>query len=308
MKKFIKYILFILLVLNISSIAEANTCYQPNLEAGKALLVFSLTNQQDLVADLLNNFCFKNQEFENYKLTSPFFFSQNISMLKLYQNGKFDILNDKNKDGRDFLSELLLRKKDFPVIDQQERDIFNQAIDFYKIKNHAISNQPMNVAKFNELLEYVAKLYSTNNVQHTDLFGNNDLDYAIMTERPNIVKILLSNNQNIYLFQKNKNNLPAIYFLFAPKEPFEKSQEKENLKELNEIALKNLNPIFISQLNYGDLTFFDIAHLLKDNNIDFYNDLKKEYHFKLTPLSDNLKQEIYQKLMYNLNYQEKLKK
>ena len=307
MKNFIRKLLVGLLILNVYTFANAS-CYQPNIEAGKALMVFSLTNQKDLVGDFLQNFCFNSQEFKNYKVTPPYFWAQDVGMLKLYQNGNFDILNDKNKDGRDFLSSLLLRNKNFPNINQSEINIFNSSINFYKIKNHSISNKPMNVEKFNQLLAYVANLYASNNIQHTDLFGNNDLDYAIITERPNIVKILLSNNQNIYLFQKNQNDLPAIYFLFAPKYPFDKEKEKEHLKELNEIALKNLNPLFISQLNYGNLTFFDIAHLLKDNNIEFYNALKKQYHFKLTPINEQTKQMIYQRLMSNLDYQEKLKK
>lgn len=313
MKKLMKFTTgAIVAALSMSSWAQNCTSVQP--EQLQALLVLVTTNKVQTVNSLLNKYCYDPEIYKKNDMLPPFYFANSVDMLKLFENRKIDIMDYQEKStGLDLFSYFLIEPFDPKVISDEEKQKFTQLGKKY---DSSVTKEQLNEGlklthdERDNLLFEVGQIYKNGYVQRKDIYGNTALSYVIMTGESSLMGDALgSYSTGAPLFRKNKEGLAPVHLVFGMNYIYAKdeAQKKKMMEATNDAVLKLLDSGRVGLAGYKDMSFFDFAEMMKDENPDFYNKLKDKFHFVLKS-NPKTYTEYRKAVLDNMKYPQRMKK
>lgn len=126
-----------------------------------------------------------------------------------------------------------------------------------------------------KIVLYLADLYGKSYSAYVDKsYGNTPMSYAILTNRPEVVKKFFSEIDGTgALYRGNKNHVTPLHLMFSPE------VKGKDMTALNNLILSNIEGSKIKGIVYNGVDYFQFATVNKENNMDFYNKLKKKFGF-----------------------------
>ena len=259
-------------------------CMQAKEKDYNVLNFAVLSDDLSVVSSLLKSYCYNINLYKNASKLPPFFLSKNLEMLKLFENKKTDLLSFKEKStGMDYFSFMLIHHTREEKLDKKEEKASIDLIKTYVPSDKSYSLEPnISIENQNKIIKYLAEVQKKSYVQNKDMYGNSALNYAILTGRYDLLSDLIgSSSNNIKLFIKNKDSIAPIHLAFAMNHIADKNPEvkKEMMERTNDQIIKMLDKNKIVLANFKELSLFDFAEMMKDNNPDLYNKLKLKFNF-----------------------------
>ena len=298
MKKF--KLLLALSIMSLSGLVSAQTCTKDDT----VLYIGSLRyNNLPMQEYYLKNKCVilddktKNMIVNQVKTME--------SVLLLEKNVNLDPKYLKSFSNIDWLSIVLLREILAKNIQEQsikEEEATSKYLKSINGSNKLNFNWRQTDDDKNKLIEYLAKNYSKGYTVNKDDFGNTDLIYMLLDNKPEYINYMYTayGDKNLWL-KKNKSYFSALHYMFSP------LLKGKNVEALNDKVLKEIPVSYILNLgNYDSLVngkesmydYFQFADLMKENNPDFFQKLQSKYKAQISGVvtSAEIIQDINRKL------------
>ncbi|MCA8354196.1 hypothetical protein [Burkholderia cepacia] len=180
------------------------------------------------------------REYHENLLVSRMLLSTRTEEMKNLIKGKVKAVSEQLFPGR--------YNKDIPFFDEKEND---------------------------KIVLYLADLYGKSYSAYVDKsYGNTPMAYAILTNRPEVVKKFFSEIDGTgALYRGNKNHVTPLHLMFSPE------IKGKDMTALNDLILSNIESFKLKGIVYNGVDYFQFATINKENNMDFYNKLKKKFGF-----------------------------
>lgn len=275
-----KIILSVILASAFSSTTFAQTpsCKEPSKDDNLALLIFSKSQQNQGINTLLNAFCYKTEFFESNKFLPPYFFAKDLQTLKLYQEKGVKINSGTSPYGQDLLSYILINHVLYEKNDEEQKELLTKSAKRFNLKVEKYDDSPISGTNRESVLKYLSENYNRA-LAPKDIFSNTAVSYAILTLEPQVLQNIIKDSPTLSLLRKNKYGISPVHLAFATKYPQDKSVVQKNNAEINDMIVKNIELKHIGSLTINNVQFFDFVELMKENNIDLYEKLKKKFKF-----------------------------
>lgn len=263
--------------------------------------------QSELKKTLLSKYCFKLDYYVDNKIVPSVFFAHNANDIKLFTDQRIDLSS--YKSGRyqlDLLSHVLLRLNlDLHIPNDEKNMLYNLGKQYLpNLSKESFNNKAISYSEYSDLLSAIVTNYNTSYHLPLNIQNNSPLAYAIIANEPKVLNDLVNTNTNrkTFLYRKNKAGIAPIHLAFANKRPFMKNNQQENTNLVNSILVNNLSQDKINYLNLENISFFELAEIFKNENIDFYNKLQNKFHFSVN-ISKYQKDHLFKnKLQERLNF------
>lgn len=165
----------------------------------------------------------------------------------------------------------LLSQEDITNIINLQKKLNNDNTNYLGNKI-SINEQSFNKNK-EELINYLNKKY--NNEKVYDSYGNSELIYSLISNNNDLFNYYVHREINKFKIttfdKKNTFGLTLYHMAFSP------SLKGQKTEAVNEVLINLLHEEKLQNLSFNNLSFFEFAYLLKDNNPDFYKKILKKY-------------------------------
>lgn len=260
----------------------------------KELTNISILSKSEQFGELdkyLNRYCYLPEKFKEIGQETPNFYSNSVSSFKIFESRDQDIYQRKSKFGQDMLGYSMISNFLIRPLQPDEVEIFNNTqkeLKFTPVKYNGIDAKNKT-----ELINYVMPRYVGQTYTKKDVFDLSPVYYSVITNNPKVFKSL--SPSLTALITTNKSQIAPIHQFFGPLYP----DGSRDITELNDLLLSKINLQTIDKLafyNPKTITFFELAEIMKDYNMDLYNKLKASKNFRVRPEIMNPKlQEVFRK-------------
>lgn len=271
-----------------------------------ALNVSFLFQQEQLRNILLSKYCYDFHNFSKVNNIAPsLYFVRNTKDLDIFTGTRVPI--DSYKTGKyqlDVLSYFLLQlNTKINLTDKDKNDLFILEKQYYpNVSRNSLNIQPLSYDNYSTLLKNMAQEYKTSYYLPLNNQNNTPLSFAVVSNEPQVLKILLDANSNrkAALYRKNNQGITAFHLAFAEKKPI--LGNKNNINEVNDILLDNLENLKLNYLKVENVSFLEFVELFKEHNMDFYQKLHKKFTYTITPERLKALQPIKANLQQRINF------
>lgn len=267
--------------------------------------IYSLAgaSQNTALRKYLKDYCFDPAFISSKNLDNIAFYIYDLDLLNEYSKIDKNFYSTKNRLNRNLLSNVMISHL-FPAPMsgaeyEKKRIVMADGLKQYSLKEEPYKK--LTLDSYNSIIDLYTKNIPTNILLEDDVVSLNSLDYSIITVNPRVFQKI--NPNFITLIKPDSYSNPPIYYFFAPKYPFEKS-DSDNEK-LNNLLMSKVNQQTIGKLvkykRFG-LSFYEFAEIMKDNNLDLYNKLKNSPnfmvrdHFKDPKIQEDIRSKINEEL------------
>lgn len=276
-----------------ASYAACNT--SPNDKELINMLILSKAEQFDSLNKYFNEYCYYPDRFKEKNLEIPTYFANSVKSFKIFESRDTDVYQRKNRFGLDMLGYALISDFLIRPLVQDEKEVFDKTVAELKI--NPVPFTGITPKNREELINYVAPKYVGQTYFKRDIFDLNPVYYSVITNNPKVLKLLAPSSTA--LVTTNKSQVSPVHYFFAPHYKDSTTVNDNDMREINDYLLTKINTQTIDRLAfYGPktITFFELAEVMKEYNMDLYNKLKTSKNFRVRPQ------------ILNPNYQEVLKK
>lgn len=273
--------LFLATLISFGSFTRVMACETPT-EQNYINFSLAVLYKDNHSTDMLSQkYCFdyfRNPTFGDSPLLQSNDFEQFKTLTKNISN------DDMNTDiASSFGENLLVSRMLLPTLSDKIKTEMDNEINSIKNKyNYKTPLPKLDKQENDKIIYHLATIYHNSFSNFMDEFNNTPIFYTILTNRPDILGLSISQTEGKSAFYRpNKDGITPLHLLFSPE------VKNQDMRKINDEVLKRIDIYKLIGVVYKGVDYFQFISVMKDNNPDLFNKLYKQFKFetKLNPVA-----------------------